>query len=93
MTLGKVLLGVVVGAVIGAAAGVLFAPKKGSVTRKFIAKKSKKYAGEMEGKFNGLIDSINEKIETVKDEATRITKIAKQKADKMDAEVSSFTNK
>ena len=91
MNLGKVLLGIVAGAAIGAAAGVLFAPKKGSVTRKFIAKKSKKYAGEMEGKFNGLIDSINEKIETVKDEASRISKMGKLKAEQIDAEVTAFT--
>ena len=91
MNSGKVLLGIVAGAAIGAAAGVLFAPKKGSVTRKFIAKKGKEYAGEMEGKFNGLIDSINEKIETVKDEASRISKMGKLKAEQLDAEVTSFT--
>lgn len=92
MNLGKVLVGIVAGAAIGAAAGVLFAPKKGSVTRKFIAKKGKEYAGEMEEKFSGLVDSINEKIETVKDEATRITKMGKLKAEKLDADVKSFTN-
>ena len=92
MNLGKVLVGIVAGAAIGAAAGVLFAPKKGSVTRKFIAKKGKEYAGEMEEKFSGLVDSINEKIESVKDEATRITKMGKLKAEQLDADVKSFTN-
>jgi len=91
MNLGKVLLGIVAGAAIGAAAGVLFAPKKGSVTRRYVSKKGKKYAGKLEDKFNDLIDSINEKIETVKDEATRIAKMGKLKADQLDAEVKSFT--
>jgi gas vesicle protein len=91
MNLGKVLLGIVAGAAIGAAAGVLFAPKKGSVTRRYVSKKGKKYAGKFEDKFNDLIDSINEKIETVKDEATRITKMGKLKAEQIDAEVKSFT--
>lgn len=92
MSLGKVLLGITAGAVIGAVAGVLFAPKKGSVTRKFIAKKGKEYAGEMEVKLNGLVDSINEKIETVKDEASRIGKMGKHKAEQLDVEVTSFKN-
>jgi gas vesicle protein len=92
MNLGKVLLGVVAGAAIGAAAGVLFAPKKGTVTRRFISKKGKEYAGEMEVKLNGLVDSINEKIETVKDEATRIAKMGKLKAEQIEAEVTAFKN-
>ena len=53
--------------------------------------KGKKYAGELEEKFNGLVESINEKIETVKDEASRIAKMAKLKAEQIDDEVTSFT--
>ena len=38
---GKILLGVLAGAAAGATLGILFAPKKGSVTRKKIIKKGK----------------------------------------------------
>ena len=37
MKVGKLIVGLVSGAVAGAAAGLLFAPKKGSETRKEIA--------------------------------------------------------
>lgn len=90
MNSGNVFFGLVAGAALGAAAGILFAPKKGKITRRFISKKGKKYAGELENKFNGLIDSINEKIETVKDEASRITRIGKVKAEQFGAEVASL---
>ena len=91
MKSGQILLGVLVGLTAGAIVGVLFAPKKGSVTRKFISKKGNKYAGELEEKFNGFIDSINEKIESVKDDAAHITKIGKHKAQQLDADVAAFT--
>jgi gas vesicle protein len=49
---GKVLGALVVGAAAGAALGVLFAPDKGSETRKRIVKGT-----------NSLIDQLNDKIE------------------------------
>jgi gas vesicle protein len=69
MSSEKALLGILAGLAIGAIAGILLAPEKGSVTRRFISKKSKKYVGNLEEKFNGLIDTLNEKIESVKEQA------------------------
>ena len=68
MNSGKILLGVLAGVAIGATIGILFAPDKGSVTRKKISKKSDAYADELEKKFNKFIDSITEKYEEVKKE-------------------------
>lgn len=80
MSAGKVLLGVLAGVAAGAVLGILFAPDKGSVTRKKISSKSKEYAGELEDKFNDLIDSIAKKFETVKEETISIVENNKTKA-------------
>ena len=68
MNTGKVLLGVLAGVAIGALAGVLFAPDKGSVTRKKILKKGDDYADAFREKFDEYMDTISEKIDTVQGE-------------------------
>ncbi|WP_276370776.1 YtxH domain-containing protein [Chryseolinea sp. H1M3-3] len=52
MRSGKLFLGVLAGLAAGAVLGVLFAPEKGSNTRKRISRKTE-----------DLMDSVNEKIE------------------------------
>ena len=50
MSTGKVVLGLLAGVAAGAIAGLLFAPSKGSDTRKKIAKKSKNYEKKLKKK-------------------------------------------
>ena len=69
MDTGKVLLGVVAGAAAGAIVGMLFAPAKGSVTRRRIARKSTEYAEEAKDKFNEYIDALAEEYDTVREGA------------------------
>ncbi len=66
MSSGKVLLGVLAGVAAGALLGILFAPDKGSVTRKKISKKGEDYAESVKEKFDEFLDSISEKFEEVK---------------------------
>jgi gas vesicle protein len=68
MTTGKVLLGLLAGIAVGAMLGILFAPEKGSVTRKKVSKKGEDYAEALKEKFNEFLDSISERIENVKEE-------------------------
>jgi len=68
MNSGKVLLGVLAGAAIGALAGILFAPAKGSKTRKRILKKGEDYSDSLKEKFNELLEVITEKFEKVKED-------------------------
>lgn len=63
MSTGKILLGVLAGVAAGALLGVLFAPDKGSVTRKKIVKKGDHYADALKEKFNEYMDTISEKID------------------------------
>lgn len=68
MSTGKVLLGVLAGAAAGATLGILYAPDKGSNTRRKISQKSKVYKDELGEKFNEYIESVKEKFESMKEE-------------------------
>jgi gas vesicle protein len=61
MKSAKMLLGILVGATLGAVAGVLFAPDKGSRTRKLIRNKGDDYADDLKEKIGDLADSISKK--------------------------------
>lgn len=79
MSSGKVLLGVLAGLAAGALLGVIFAPDKGTVTRKKIIKKSEDYADGLKAKFDEFIDSINKNVEEVKNEAEKVKSKAETK--------------
>lgn len=74
MNLKSALLGVLAGSIAGASLGVLFAPKKGSKTRKDISKKRKKIIKGFKNQFDDLLESMNEKFEEAKGNASEFVK-------------------
>lgn len=69
MSKTKVVLGVLAGVVIGSIAGILFAPDKGSKTRKQILDKGENFTDDLKTKMTEFCDNIMEKFETTKQEA------------------------
>ena len=59
---GKILVAVAAGIAVGAVLGILFAPDKGTETRKKINKKGKKFADEVKEKFNGIKTEFEKKV-------------------------------
>ena len=91
MSSGKVFLGVLAGVAVGATLGILFAPDKGSVTRKKISKKGEDYVDALKEKFNEFLDDISEKFEEVKEEASDFTEQSKAKSEKTKKDVKTAT--
>jgi len=61
---GKILAALIIGAAVGAAFGILYAPDKGSETRKKINEEGKKMSDAIKDKFN----KMKEKMNAVKDD-------------------------
>lgn len=79
MSSEKVLLGILAGIAIGATLGILFAPDKGSETRKKFSKKRMDYADALKDKFDGVVGNLGKKYESTRQEAKDLVSKGKTK--------------
>jgi len=80
MSAGKILLGVLAGIAAGATLGILFAPAKGSKTRKKIIEKGDEYADGLNEHIYNLANTVNDKIEHLKEDAMKMAEMWKTQA-------------
>jgi len=69
----------------GIAAGILFAPKKGSKTRRDISRKSHQYSDYVSDRYDDVIDTGNDYLDQLGDKSKQLTKKAKKTARKVEA--------
>ena len=69
METGKTAAGVLLGVGVGALLGVLFAPAKGTKTRRRIMDKGQNYADDIKGKFDDLYQEVSNKYNSFLEDA------------------------
>lgn len=79
---GKLIGAILLGTAIGAALGVLFAPAKGSETRKKITAKGEDLTDSMKEKFNDFVEIVKKEVGTVKENANVFVENTALKAEK-----------
>jgi gas vesicle protein len=72
---GKVLGALLLGAVVGGTLGILFAPDKGSETRRKISAKGTDLSDGVREKFNDLLDELKTDIDMVKTKAKELVNL------------------
>lgn len=87
MSTSKVILGTVAGLAIGGILGILFAPDKGSVTRKQIKDTGNDYAEELKSKYSEFADVIAEKIHSAKEFAQEMAENGKAELEELNNDV------
>jgi gas vesicle protein len=80
MSSKKVMLGAVVGVAAGAVLGLLFAPAKGAMTRRRMARKVTDSAEDVQENLSGYVDATVEEYDSVKQGAADFVDKAKKKA-------------
>jgi gas vesicle protein len=86
MKTDKVVLGILGGVAAGALLGILFAPEKGTKTRKRVMDKSNDYADELKDKLETLLGTMTNKYEKIWKEGENLLSQGKSKFEDMKSE-------
>lgn len=90
MSSSKTVLGFLAGAAVGSILGILFAPDKGTETRKKITDTGGDVTDSLKSKFNDFIDGIRDTYQGVKDDAEDLADEGASKMNTYRNEANSF---
>ena len=76
---GKIIGALLLGAAVGGALGILFAPDKGSETRKKIADETDDLTKSLKEKFNTFLDEAKKEFDAAKEKAKEFAENGKEK--------------
>ena len=83
-----VVVGILGGLAVGAILGVLFAPDKGSNTRRKIAEKGTDLKDNLKGNFNDFVASIEDQYSNFTSNAEDVIEEGKSKLERMSSDIS-----
>lgn len=81
MKQGNVVLGVLAGITAGAMLGILFAPDKGSKTRKRILNKGQDISDDLQDKYDEFVETMADKYDSAKKEVEDLIAMGQHKID------------
>lgn len=83
MKIGRIIFGILAAMGVGTILGILFAPDKGSETRKKISNKTRDLSDEINAKVNEAVHTVNKKMENLKEETNRMAASMKKRTEEV----------
>ena len=79
--MGRLIKGILIGAVAGAVIGILYAPRKGSKTRKKLRRKGADMKAALRNEFNNIEKKVNSQYESIKEDTAELLEQGKDRLD------------